>query len=72
MCDRIRNDDERNEILNARKDRCIEINKDLDKCLNENDRDFRKCKKFVNDLKTCMEEKMKKQAIIEENNEDGK
>lgn len=67
MCDRIRSGDERNEILNARNDRCIEINKDLDKCLSENDRDFRKCKKYVNDLRVCMEEKLKKQLVVEEN-----
>jgi len=65
MCDRIREDDERNEILDQRKDKCIEINKKLEKCLFENDRDFRKCKNVVNELKICMQEKSKKQIVIE-------
>lgn len=68
MCDRIRNDDERNILLDGKKDKCIEINKELEKCLNENDRDFRKCKKYVDELKGCMEERLKRQLVPNDGN----
>ncbi len=60
MCDRIREGDER--ISNYDKsDKCISINFELEKCLKENERDFRKCKNHVDLLKICMEEKLKLQ-----------
>ena len=53
MCDRIREEDDR---VKAMKDKpCIDINSILEKCLSENDRDFRKCKAELSELKRCME-----------------
>jgi hypothetical protein len=60
MCDRIQDGDERNLKMKAmlnmseEKYKCVEINVDLEKCLNGNNRDFRKCKDFVMQLKECM------------------
>ena len=68
MCDRIKEDDERISILNTRNDKCISINKGLEKCLKENDRDFRKCKLQVQELKICMEEKLKSQLVSDKLN----
>ena len=66
MCDRIQEGDER--ISNYDKnDKCITINFELEKCLKENERDFRKCRTQVNLLKICMEEKLKTQ--LEKNND---
>ena len=60
MCDRIREGDERNlKILdNNEMKKCIDINLLLEKCLENSQRDFRKCKKETNDLKECMNKKI--------------
>ncbi len=59
MCDRIREGDERNLKIFENKEitKCLEINLYLEKCLENFQRDFRKCKKEVNDLKECMNKK---------------
>lgn len=62
MCDRIREDDER--TITMKKDvnlnKCLDVNKNLEKCLQENERDFRKCKLQVENLKKCMNYKINK------------
>lgn len=63
MCDRIGEDDERQKQFRDMK--CVDINKKLEICLNSNDRDFRKCKNELNDLKICMN--MNKGNMIENN-----
>jgi hypothetical protein len=59
MCDRIRVDDERNLKIqeNEELNKCYKINSLLEECLVKNERDFRKCKNEVNDLKECMKYK---------------
>jgi len=56
MCDRIREDDERNKNIraNSNLNKCIDVNFLLEDCLKKNDRDFRKCKNEVIELKKCM------------------
>jgi hypothetical protein len=62
MCDRIREDDERNTKIKQSEDlkKCYEINLLLEECLNKNERDFRKCKEDLNALKKCMNYKSEK------------
>ena len=57
MCDRIRDDDERTIQIksNVNLNKCLDVNKILEKCLVENDRDFRKCKNEVIELKNCFQ-----------------
>lgn len=63
MCDRIQEGDERNEkikkIFTSEEEECLEINKSLESCLIQNERDFRKCKKELALLKECMTKKAK-------------
>jgi hypothetical protein len=56
MCDRIREDDERNTKIRADSNlnKCIDVNILLEGCLKKNERDFRKCKNEVIELKKCM------------------
>jgi hypothetical protein len=58
MCDRIREEDDR--IKSMRGKPCMEVNSILEICLSENDRDFRKCKLELLELKKCMEVKKNK------------
>jgi hypothetical protein len=57
MCDRIKDDDER--IYKLSKLPCFEVNKKLENCLKLNDRDFRKCRTQMLDLKNCMDNQNK-------------
>lgn len=61
MCDRMREDDERAVKLknDFSRNKCIDVNVFLEKCLETNERDFRKCKQEVNNLKECMNYKEK-------------
>ena len=56
MCDRIREEDERNKKIraNSNLNKCIDVNIFLEDCLNKHERDFRKCKNEVIELKKCM------------------
>jgi len=57
----MREDDERTVKLknDTNMNKCIDVNVFLEKCLEANDRDFRKCKKEVDNLKYCMNYKEK-------------
>lgn len=59
MCDRIRQDDERNLKMqnNEEYKKCLEFNSLLEKCLEISKRDFRMCKKELSMLRECMEKK---------------
>jgi hypothetical protein len=61
MCDRMREDDERAVKLknDSNRNKCVDVNVFLEKCLEVNERDFRKCKQEVNNLKECMNYKEK-------------
>jgi hypothetical protein len=67
MCDRIREDDERTQQMksNVNLNKCLEVNKVLEKCLQENGRDFRKCKNEVNELRNCFQ---KNREAVDMNN----
>ena len=56
MCDRIREDDERNVKIKQDNflNKCYEVNLKLENCLTKNERDFRKCREEINELKNCM------------------
>ena len=55
MCDRIKEDDDRMKTIKNNK--CFEENKNLEICLKDHDRDFRKCKEYLEKLKVCMSNK---------------
>jgi hypothetical protein len=53
-CDRIKEDDER--MKSMKNIKCYEENIRLEDCLKQNDRDFRKCRDKLEQLKVCMVE----------------
>lgn len=58
MCDKIRNDDERLNLVIIKNDPCINNeNKELENCLKSNNNDWTKCKLEIKALKDCFERK---------------
>ena len=58
MCDKIKENDEKISTNFIKNDPCIQVeNKNLEKCLKDNNNSFIKCKEYVEKLKICYNNK---------------